>query len=98
MSRRAQGFGRCGAVTPALSGSAPILQVEAVEIGQREIENEATRRSDATPTRQKLLSNDENLDLPTGEADQRLERTLQHIRKATGGKADEAPTVKQVRV
>jgi hypothetical protein len=45
VSRRSQGFGRCGAV-----------------------------RSDATPTRQKLLSSGENLDLPTGEADQRLER------------------------
>ena len=31
-------------------------------------------RSDAAPTRQKLLSSGENLDLPTGEADQRLER------------------------
>ena len=74
MSRRAQGFRRRGAVTPALSGSAPILQVEAVEIGQREIENEAARRSDATPTRQKLLSSDENLDLRTGDADLLLKR------------------------
>jgi hypothetical protein len=73
LSRRSQGFGRCGAVTPALSGSAPILQVEAVEIGQREIENEAARRVDP-PMREEFPGGGENLDLPAGEADQRLQR------------------------
>ena len=47
MSRRSQGFGRCGAV-----------------------------RSDATPTRQKLLSSGENLDLSTGELERLAHRDV----------------------
>src|SRR5262249_6227565 len=54
-------------------GGHALLQVETVEVWQRKIENEAARRGDP-PMREEFLRGGENLDLPAGEANQRLER------------------------